>query len=128
MAFDVQRRDTIFAADVTISANRTLSSGSKSTIQETIPASTTNQLVAFTLDVSQCKLFSMMSTVAMTVKTNSSGSPADTIALAANIPYVWTNDDYTTFKLGTDVTALYVTNATTAAGDFTLVALVDPTV
>lgn len=128
MAFDVQRRDTIFAADATISANRTISSGTKVTIDETIPASTTNQLVAFTLDVSQCKAFSMISTVNMTVKTNSSGSPADTVVLAANIPYVWTNDDYTTFKLGTDVTALYITNATTGAGTFTLISLADPTV
>jgi hypothetical protein len=48
---------------------------------------------------------------AITLETNSGGSPVDTIALAANVPYDWRVGNADAFRLGTDVTGLFVTNA-----------------
>lgn len=45
-----------------------------------------------------------------TVKTNSSGSPADTIALIANAPFVWSRSNgYFAIPFSADVTTIYVT-------------------
>ena len=66
--------------------------------------------MVFALDVSAVKLFVMQSDQDCTVKTNSSGAPANTITLEAGIPYDWHEDEPDAFQLDTDVTALYVTD------------------
>ncbi len=53
----------------------------------------------------------MQSDKAVTVKTNSSGSPSDTISLAANMPLVWHTDSPTSMPLAGNVTKIFVTNA-----------------
>jgi hypothetical protein len=45
-----------------------------------------------------------------TIETNSGGSPADTISLKADRPFVWRKTDgYFSNKFGTNVTAFYLT-------------------
>lgn len=96
------------------------------TVSDTIAGSATTN-IAFTCDVSAVKMFQVTSTVAATLKTNSSGSPVDTITLVANQPYVWYYGAYDTFKLGTDVTTLYFTVAGATAGTVTIDCLTDAT-
>lgn len=47
----------------------------------------------------------------VTLKTNSSGSPADTISLLANVPFIWADDGYIAVPFSADVTKFYWTNA-----------------
>lgn len=79
------------------------------------------------IDVSAVKGFSVTATVDCTMKTNSSGSPDNTIVLRANEPYQWHTNAYDAFLLDTDVTALYFVVAGATAGTVTLAAVVDPT-
>lgn len=75
-----------------------------------LAASSTNVLatVAFTAaNVQSCVLIADHN---MTIKTNSSGSPADTINLVAGIPWVYSKSaGYSASPFGTNVTAFYLT-------------------
>lgn len=109
-----------------LTKNITVTSGATVAIDESISANQTNLLVALNIDVSQLKSLFILTDVAMTLKTNSSGSPDDTISMVANVPLEWKNDGYHTCPLTVDVTGLYVTNTT--AGTLKIRGLVDPTV
>jgi hypothetical protein len=106
----------------------TVTGGNKVSINEAI-ATGTNTAMAIAIDVSQVKAFFLCSDVDMTVKTNSSGSPDNTITLRAGQPYQWykpaSGSPYDSFKLTTDVTILYLTCAADAV--FELEYLSDPT-
>lgn len=87
-------------------------------VDETAVGSGTNSGVTqvnLAIDVSAVKSFWIKASAALTLKTNSNGSPADTIVLKAGVPYVWNSDSYDTFKLGTDVTAFFFNNASASA-------------
>lgn len=84
--------------------------GAERNVSEPIPSSSTDLLVGFALDVSECSMFYIKSDQNCTVKTNSSSVPDDTLTLLAGIPYAWHEDMPDAFQLGTDVTALYVTD------------------
>jgi len=89
----------------------------------------TDALVAFTLDVSQCKAFAIWSVGGnMTVETNSSSSPVDTFALVDGVAVLWSVAQPNTpdNPVTTDITALYVTNTGTAV--LHVRSLSDPTV
>jgi hypothetical protein len=90
-----------------------------------------NQLHAFALDLSQVKtLYLRASGGDLTLKTNSSGSPADTITLLDGEPLSWHSDadQQSPFASGTDVTALYITNAEAVAVLLDIRAGIDPTI
>ena len=104
------------------------SSGAESNIDEEFTTGTTDGLTAFTLDYSQCKVFYMLASGgALTVKTNSSGAPDQTIALASGVPYVWVATSGITCPITTDITALYITNASGATVTRKIRSLTDPT-
>lgn len=118
----------VFAAGATITAQKAYSAGQQVSVDTNVAIGATNLNLVFALDVSQVQSFVMVSDQNLTVKTNSSGSPANTINLLANVPYVWTADAYHTFLLTTDVTSLYVTNASGALARLQIQALSDETV
>ena len=104
------------------------SSGAESNVDEDVTTATTDGLVAFTLDFSQCKaLYMLASGGALTVKTNSSGAPDQTIALASGVPFVWVATSGITCPITTDITALYVSNASGATVTLKIRSLTDPT-
>lgn len=88
----------------------TLTGSSWTKLVETI-ANGTDTLVNVAVDVSAVKYFRVHSTTAATLQTNNGTTPDDTITLAADEYYEWNNQDSWAFDLGTDVTAIYVTNA-----------------
>src|SRR3954463_12891010 len=97
----------------------TVQAGAEQNISESIPAGA-NNLVAFSLDVSQLKGLYIVSPVALVLKTNSSGSPGNTITLTPGQAFMWmTGDaalrDTAGAAISTDITALYVTNPDTDA-------------
>lgn len=63
----------------------------------------------------------------MTVKTNSSGAPQETIAVAAGIPLVYVPAEGGTAPFAGDVTKLYVTNASGGIAILNVLVLKDPT-
>ena len=56
-----------------------------------IPDSSTDLLVAFTLDVSEVQVLYMLSDYDITIETNNGSTPADTLELKAGVPYVFDN-------------------------------------
>jgi hypothetical protein len=86
---------------------------------------TTEMLVA--IDVSTVKSIVLASDQDVTVKTNDAGTPDDTIALKAGVPYVWNTDSYDTLLLTVDVTAFHVVNASGEEATLEMECLVDPT-
>jgi hypothetical protein len=72
----------------------------------------TNAPLSFACDQGTLQMLYMVSTQAIDVKTNSSGSPDDTFSLAAGIPLVWhAGDPAAPNPLTADVTQLFITNS-----------------
>jgi hypothetical protein len=114
----------------TISERFAVVSGAEHNIDEAIPLGT-DTLVAYALDVSQLKSIFIVSDKAMTIETNSGSAAANTITLAANVPFLWAFGDAPLrdtagVAITVDITALYVTNAANA--QLQIRALLDPTV
>lgn len=111
------------------SVSRTLTGSGELRVDETIPAASTNLAVAFALDRESAKSVGIYCDKAITIKTNSSSSPTDTIPVAAGQLIVWGNDEdaLADMVFSADVTALYVTNAGASAARLRIEALVDVT-
>lgn len=63
------------------------------------------------MDVSELKFVYIVADAAMTIETNSGSSPAHTLTLVANEPYVWTHKaNLTNLFITTDVTSFKVTS------------------
>lgn len=111
-----------------ISPSNTFTGGGQGpSIDEVIPADSTDALVAYALDVSQVKAFFMLAEGDMTIETNDGAAPDDTLNLKAGIPYIWFTNTYDTFKFTTDITKLYCTDTSTADNRLQIEAVFDPT-
>lgn len=108
------------AMSFTAGAGATIISGIQSTasgntnidVAIVIPASTTNMHVVIAVDVSTVQSMFLNTDGALTFKTNSSGSPDQTLTFAANKPLVWNTGMPVVCPLTTDITGLYLTNGT----------------
>jgi hypothetical protein len=108
--------------------------GGQVVISEPIADGATDLEVACVLDVSQVKFFALKATQDIVVKTNSAGAPDNTFTLDANSPYlfpasqgeVWADTDPA--AITTDITALFVTNASGVDTVLSVDAVYDPTV
>jgi hypothetical protein len=89
--------------------------------------SATNLEIAFVLDVSEIKAIYIVATQDLTLKTNSSSVPAETIELKAGKPYLWHEDSYFVNLLETDITKLFVTNASGVAAVLDIEVIFDAT-
>lgn len=120
-------RETYSNGDSTVEKIQTKTATAAQSIEdESIGDGETDFAVAFTLDVSACKAFFMVSTQDVTIETNDGATPIDTISLVANVPYLWIDGSYHAFLLTTDVTGLFVTNDSGATAKLTVYALADP--
>jgi|SRR5579871_1163089 len=91
----------------------TISGVSEANHAVTVAASTTNQATGWTYTQANLKSLSITSDQAITIKTNSTGSPQDTIAIAAGQVLIWTlaTDLIARCPFSNDVTNVYITNA-----------------
>lgn len=119
--------EQVVVGDRTIKKTQSLSSTARLSLEETVATGQTNKQIAFTLDVSQLKAIVIVSDKDVTFETNSGSSPVDTIALLADIPYVWHYQSYHACLLTTDVTAIFITNASGATATLQIEALYDAT-
>jgi len=93
-------------------------------VDESIPGSTTNQLIPFALVRSQLAAFFMISDQDVTIKTNSTGAPTTTLTMKANEPLVWIPNNNVTDPLTGDITTgMYVTNDGTVVANLSIRAL-----
>lgn len=127
MAFSQTLDQTSSGASKPVSQSNTYTGSGQASVDETIADNTTDGVVDIAINVSEIKLLIMLSDQDMTIKTNSSGAPDDTISLLANVPLIWTSDSYYTNKLTVDVTKLYVTNASGSDASLKIEVLVDAT-
>lgn len=120
-----QHTQSYYAASQTVTDTDTFEAETEVNIAATIDASTTNKLIDIALDVSEIQSIVISSDVTLTVKTNSSGSPDDTLTITGGKPYIWTVNSYDTCLLTTDVTKIYVTNGTSGDAALKISALVN---
>jgi hypothetical protein len=79
-------------------------------LDQTIPAGSTNLSVSMAWTVANTESIFIVASQNCTIKTNSSGSPANTINLVANIPLVWGKSaGYFSNPFTVDVTSWFVT-------------------
>lgn len=124
MGLDVSVQHDFASNGLSISGSRRQHTGdSQLIINESIAIGATNLLVLSAIDISQVKALALYSSVDLTVKTNSSGSPTDTINLLAGIPYIWETGAYDTCKITADVSSLYITNGSGAVATFQAIVL-----
>lgn len=127
MAFTNTTLERVTVGNDNLSQSNSISAASRVSLDETIADSTTDGAVGFTLDISAVKSFYMVSDQDILVEPNDGSTPDDPISLVAGIPYVWYTDKYDAFWFGTDITVLYITNASGSAANLKIEALVDPT-
>lgn len=127
MSHSFQFTEKVAIGGVSSSQVNTLTAGLRIAISEPI-AIANDVLVALSVDVSQVKGVYIVCDQDVTLETNNSGSPTNTLALKANIPYVWYTNKYHTLVFSSDITALYVTNASAAVANLVVEILTDPTV
>jgi len=127
MAFSHTLAQQISTSGNTISKDNTYSGGSQTSVDESIPDSSSDLEVAFTLDVSEIQAIYIVSDQNMTLETNSGAAPDDTISLVAGVPYVWHTGSYFVNKLTTDITALFMTNSSGSAARLQIEVVFDPT-
>ncbi len=99
----------------------------RTSVEFTIADSVTDQLVNFTADVSLIKAIIILSTQDVTLKTNDSGAPAETIVLLADNPLVWYEGSYYTNLLATDITKSYFSNASGSTATVKILMIMDST-
>ncbi|HAI11075.1 MAG TPA: hypothetical protein DCM28_05180 [Phycisphaerales bacterium] len=98
------------------------------TAEIAVPDSSTDLQATVGIDVSEIKSLYLLSTQDVTIETNDGSSADDTIALKAGIPLIWENvSGYYDNPLSTDVTDLYITNASGSDATVTLRVLQDVT-
>ena len=127
MSFSHVHTQNIEAGGASISGGGTYSGSSQVRVSETVVTGSTDFEIVVGLDVSAVKSIVIKSDKAVTLETNSGSAADDTIALKANVPYVWNTDSYDAFLLGTDVTSIFITNASGSTATITIDAIVDAT-
>jgi hypothetical protein len=80
-----------------------------------VPASTTDQLVTVTFTLTGLKGYMISSDQAITIETNSSSAPDDTIVLVAGEPLFWWDGMHEAMIFTDPVTALYLTTGAISA-------------
>lgn len=96
-----------------ITSTENVTDDAENNLDIAVAISTTNLSVHWVTIVLQLKSLSISCDQALTIKTNSSGSPADTITLLAGQNLIWSHatDGDAKNPLQTDVTGLFLTNA-----------------
>jgi hypothetical protein len=100
-----------------ISGITSSATGSQGTqVDVAVPATTTDQVYAISIDVSELESVFLYTDGALTIQTNDGTAPDDTFVFTANKPLVWvsgmpTIDAVSQNPFDVDVTVFYLTNA-----------------
>jgi len=86
-----------------------------------------DRAVSCSLDISQVQALMILADGALTLETNSSSAPTNTIAIQAGKPYLWRLADYVACLITSDVTSIFLSNAGSVSVNFKLAAILDAT-
>lgn len=126
MAFGMTITESANTSAQDITSTRTYSDSSLFSVSESCANSQTTEIVV-AIDVSEITAICIMSDKNVTLKTNSADTPDETISLLANRPYKWVSDSYFANLLETDITSIFITNASGGAATVQLSAVIDST-
>jgi hypothetical protein len=120
---------TCYVSGDTRTASKSYSADAKSSWQIAVPDASVDLHAVVEIDVSQIVAIYIHSDQAVYISTNdaASASPSDDITLVADVPYIWTTDEYDTNIFDTDITDIYITNASGSAATVTIEVLYDAT-
>lgn len=112
----------------TISQQVTVTSDGEDNRDIVLAGNATNVLVAMVIDVSQLQEIYILSDYDCVLKTNSSGSPDQTLNIAGGKPFMWVTGSGITNPLTTDVTSVYLTNSSANSNTVRIRSSIDSTV
>lgn len=92
-----------------------------------VPATTDDMEVDWDVNVARMKSLFILSDQDITINTNSSSVPADTLTPKANKPLIWYDGSGLANPLGTDVSRLFISNAGASAAAVSIRELEDST-
>lgn len=121
---------TVNAPGGQVTASKSYTATGHALVQdESIANGQTAFQINIAIDVSALVSLWIHSDQAVTIKTNSSSTPDDTLTPAAGIPIQWTNDsEYANpFASAVDVTTIFVANSSGATATLNIRALQDAT-
>jgi hypothetical protein len=94
-------------------------------LEESIPSSSTDLEIAVEINATTLVSIMILADQDLTIETNSSSAPDDTITVRANVPIWWEDGSSETAPITADVTSIFVTS--TNAATLRIFALQDPT-
>lgn len=128
MSFTITHDLKTVAGGKTIQKSNEYTGSGHHRVDEDIADSTTDQEITFNLDISALKAITMVADQDVTVETNNGSTPGDTFNLKADQPLMWNSgDSYFSNPFSTDVTALFVTNASGSSANLRVEAVEDAT-
>ena len=117
----------ITAGGVALAYEVALTADAETSFDLTIADGVNDQLVTIAIDFSELEGLFIYSDYAITVETNDGTTPDDLITVAAGVPVVWyTGCDHDN-PLTADVTALYMTELSSANNRLRIRSVYDPT-
>lgn len=125
MAFTIVSRETFAANALNIDASRTFSGELNVALNQSIANGAVDQEIILGIDTSQLQCIVLHSDRDLTIKTNDSAAPTDTLTMQAGIPRVWRTGDYAALFLTADVTKIFVSNASGADANLKILTLED---
>lgn len=128
MAFTHTQTLTLQTPEGTLSQAVTSTGSRLQALDDTIPDSTTDQLVNLTFTLSALKSFYFLSDKALTLETNATDhTGGDSIAIQANVPLVWQSGGYYSNPFSQNVTKFYLTNTSGGTATYSIRVLEDGT-
>lgn len=118
---------SVTGTGIGINSSNTYSGDGRDGRSIAVADSTTDLLVDIAINVSEIQSIYMRSSTDLKVETNDATTPDETINLLAGKPYVWSTGSYFANLLATDITKLFLTNASGAAATFDLEVVIDST-
>lgn len=120
---------TVSGIGTVVQASQPLTAGASQDVTEPIPDASVDLPVVYALDSvgGNLVMLAILTTVAMTIKTNSSGAPVDTVVTVANVMVLYTGAPTVNPFGSGDVTSLFVSNASGSSGTLNIRSLSDPT-
>jgi hypothetical protein len=116
---------TMFLPNGSVSSDISVDGDAEVSLVDQAVAVATDTLVNVAFPYATIKAVILLCDVALTIKTNSSGAPSQTISLAAGVPTAWITGGAGANPFSVDVTKIYLTAVT--AGTLNIRVLYDPT-
>lgn len=110
------------------STTETVADDGSQSLEESIADGVVDQALDFDVKAAAIKSIIMFATTDLTIETNNAGTPDDTIALVAGVLRHWSVNSSEANFITTDITQLFVSNASGSPAKLIVSVIYDPTV